>query len=98
MLTGSVKQSKALVGLSSLMYGTVNIKELPLSRYPSPLKWEQVVGAVAFFISCLLSFGRIKFHPLLKMHLGAFINDTSTFLPSYHVTAISQQATEKKMY
>lgn len=56
------------------------------------------VGAVGIFMSCLLSFGNIKFYSHLKMHLIAFTSDTSPFFPSYNVTAISQQAAEKKMY
>lgn len=57
---------------------------------------DQVVGAVDFFVSCLLSLGNIKFHSHLKMHLIAFTSDTSPFFPSYDVTAISQQEAEKK--
>lgn len=84
-------------GVSLLSFATVDIKEHPFTP-DMPHCWSGSRWWELFpFLSRLLSFGSIKFHPLSKTHLGAFVGDTNPFLPSYRVTAISQQATEKKV-
>lgn len=88
---------KSTAGLSLLSHMALKIlKSIHLLQTSLTAEVGSGGGSCQDFYVFLFSFGNIKFHSHLKMHLIAFTSDTSPFFPSYDVTAISQQAAKKK--